>query len=119
MTLVTQESNASGDVTLVTRNVAPLTNAERQRLYRERQRLKKGQATQPSANNTNGGEPATRPKLGGHKPRGSERYQQAETSGGGRDRQEAVPDRKTGSHPFPTPRPSPTSSSSAWNKAKA
>jgi hypothetical protein len=65
MSLVTQESNAPAHatpVTPVTRNGAPLSNAERQRRYRER---RKAQTQQDS-------EPATKPKKprpGGHKLR--------------------------------------------------
>jgi len=56
MSLAPHECNAPSDVTpvtSVTSNAAPLSNAERQRTYRERQRLKKGQAIKPSGNDTN------------------------------------------------------------------
>jgi hypothetical protein len=81
---VTRESNEPNvtPVTSVTRNDAPLSNAERQRAYRDRQRLKKSQATQPSPK-------PPRPKRGGHKPGGSERYQAMKRQAEEADRQHA------------------------------
>jgi hypothetical protein len=58
------------------RNAAPLSNAERQRLYRERQKRKKAQSATTVTTDTSASVTPKRPKRGGHKPGGSERYQE-------------------------------------------
>jgi hypothetical protein len=81
MALVTPGNDVTSDGA---RNVTsrPLSNAERQRRYREKRRVQQNAGTKPATADGAAPDPApsTKPKRqrpGGHKPNGSARYQQA------------------------------------------